>query len=55
VTRNQYVEKMKELGWPEDHISEQIKMHDDAANNGVNIPFEIDLFEAPKSYPHRQK
>lgn len=41
---------MKELGWSEEHINEQIKIQEEAAKDGIKIPFEIDLIEAPIEY-----
>lgn len=50
MTKEEYIKKMKELGWSDDHIQEQIKTHEEAAKDGIDIPYEIDLTEAPIQY-----
>lgn len=47
MNKEEYKKKMKELGWTDDYIEEQIKIKEDAAKNGIKIPYEVDLFEAP--------
>lgn len=47
MTKTEYIEKMKELGWSDDYINEQIQIKEEAAKNGINIPFEADLVESP--------
>ncbi|MEG0614273.1 MAG: hypothetical protein RR540_00845 [Oscillospiraceae bacterium] len=50
MTKDEYIKKMKDLGWPDGHINEQIQIHEEAAKEGIDIPFEVDLIEAPIEY-----
>lgn len=50
MTKEEYIKKMKELGWSDDHINEQIQIHEEAAKDGIDIPFEVDLIESPIEY-----
>ena len=45
-----YIKEMKELGWTNEHIDNQIKIHDEAIENGIEIPYKIDLIEAPINF-----
>lgn len=47
MTEEEFREKMKEMGWSEEVITEHIRVHDEAMENGINIPFELDIIEAP--------
>lgn len=47
MTDIEFREKMKELGWDDEYIDEIIEDHNEAKAEGVNIPYEIHLFEAP--------
>ena len=54
MTENEYKRKMKELGCDNGAIEEGIKMHNDAANEGINVPYELEVdlldFEPPIKY-----
>jgi hypothetical protein len=50
MLKEEYIEKMKELGWSDDFIKESIRLHDEAEKNGINIPYEINLVEAPINF-----
>lgn len=47
MTKDEYIVKMKELGWDDTYINEQIEIKEKAKKEGVVIPYEIDLIEAP--------
>lgn len=47
MTDNEFREKMKELGWDEDYIDEIIEGRNEAKTEGIFIPYEIYLIEAP--------
>lgn len=51
MTENEFKKKMKELGWNEAVIQEAIKSHKEAELQGIVIPYEMDLIEAPIGYP----
>lgn len=46
----EYKNKMKELGWPDEYINDQIKLHKEAEKNGIEMSFEKDLIKAPIQY-----
>ena len=48
MTKAEYVDKMRQLGWNDEYIQEQIEIREEAEKNGINIPYEIDMIEAPK-------
>ncbi len=50
MTVEEYIKKMQELGWPIEYIDKQIDIHNKAKREGIDIPFELDLFEAPINY-----
>ncbi len=47
MTKEEYIKRMKELGWTDDYIYEQLQLHEQAAKDGIDIPFEWDLIERP--------
>lgn len=47
MTDNEFREKMKELGWGDEYIDEIITEHNEANADGINIPYELHLVEAP--------
>lgn len=51
MTNNEFSKKMEELGWSDDYINELIRLSDEATKEGIIIPFEMYLFEAPTIYP----
>lgn len=50
MTKEEYREKMKALGWSDEYIAEQLRIAAEAAKKGVKIPLNCDLFEAPIEY-----
>lgn len=50
LNKEEYIKKMLELGWDMEYIEEQIKLKEEAKNNGIDIPFEFDLVEKPIEY-----
>lgn len=47
MTKDEFIDKAKELGYSNEDISKIIKIHDDAEKEGIRIPWEIDLIELP--------
>lgn len=45
MTKEEYIKRMKELGWTDDYIHEQLQLHEQAAKDGIDIPFEWYLIE----------
>lgn len=46
----EYLEKMKELGWKEEQLTKIIKAHEDAKKEGIIIPYTITRPEPPLEY-----
>lgn len=51
MSKDEFISKMKELGWSDRYISETIQLHEEAEEKGINIPFDMELIEAPRDYP----
>lgn len=47
MTKDEFINKAKELGYSDETISEVVKIHDEAEKDGINIPWESDLIELP--------
>lgn len=47
MSKDEYRVKMRELGWDDDYIENIIKIHDEDEKNGISLPYEMDLVEAP--------
>lgn len=50
MTKEEYSKKMKEFGWSDEYINEQIEIHEEAKKKGFIIPLELSLFEPPIQY-----
>lgn len=50
MNKEEYIKKMLELGWNMKYIEDQIKLKEEAKNNGIDIPFEFNLVEKPIEY-----
>jgi hypothetical protein len=47
MTKDEFINKAKELGYSDEAINEIIKTHDEAEKEGIKIPWETDLIELP--------
>lgn len=56
MTENEFVEKMKELGWKNEDIEEYVKMHKMKLDDGIYIPLEVYLRPYPQisRYPSEE-
>lgn len=50
MTKEQFIEKMKEFGYTEDEIEEHIDIHERAKAEGINMPYEIGLVKKPIAF-----
>lgn len=46
MSKEEFIRKMKELGWQDSYINECIDIKEKAEKNGIIIPYELNLFEA---------
>lgn len=51
MEKEEFVKAMKRLGYTDAEIDESIAMHDEAAKEGISMPYELDLIERPTPYP----
>lgn len=47
MEKEEYIKKAKELGYTDETIAEDIKLHEEAEKDGVRLPRELDLVELP--------
>lgn len=47
MTKEEYIKSMKEFGWADDYINEQLQLQEQAAKDGIDIPLELDLIKRP--------
>ena len=47
MNKDEFIKNAKELGYSDELIAEIISTHDEAAGEGINIPWEMDLIELP--------
>ncbi len=47
VEKAEYVRQAKELGYTDEMIAEDIRLHQEAEKKGIKVPRELDLFELP--------
>lgn len=50
MSKEEYIRKMKALGWSDEYIAETLQIAAEAAKKGIKIPLEVNLFEAPIEY-----
>lgn len=47
MEKAEYIKKAKELGYTDEMIAEDIKLHEEAEKDGIKLPWELDLVELP--------
>jgi len=47
MTEEQFIFEAKKLGYLENEIKEEIALHNEALEKGINIPYELFLVEKP--------
>lgn len=47
MTKYEFIQKAKELGYSDEVIEEIVQTHDEAKKDGINIPWESDLIDLP--------
>ena len=47
MNKDEFVNGMKELGWEDEYIAECIESVSEAIDDGIRMPFELFLIEAP--------
>lgn len=49
MEKEEFIRRAKELGYTDDMINEDIKLHEEAERQGIKIPWEFRLIELPVS------
>ena len=49
MTEKEFTKEMQRLGWKDDYIKEILREYEEEKKNGVNMPLEMHLIEAPIS------
>jgi hypothetical protein len=47
MEKAEYIKRAKELGYTDEMIAEDIRLHEEAEKKGIKVPLEFDLFELP--------
>lgn len=47
LEKDEFIKKAKELGYTDEMIEEDIKLHEEAEKNGIKVPWELRLVELP--------
>lgn len=47
MEKEEFIKKAKELGYSDEMIAEDIKLHEEAEKNGIKVPWELRLIELP--------
>ena len=47
MSKDEYRKRMRELGWDDDYIESTIKTYEEAKKDGIFLPLEVHLVEAP--------
>ncbi len=47
MSKDEYRIKMRELGWDDDYIESTIKTYEETKKDGIFLPLEVHLVEAP--------
>jgi hypothetical protein len=45
MTQEEFIKGMKELGWDDDFINEQIQIIADAEKKGITVPYDLEMFD----------
>lgn len=49
MEKEEFIRKAKELGYTDEMIAEDIKLHEEAEKKGLKVPWELSLVELPVS------
>lgn len=49
MEKDEFIRKAKELGYSDEMIAEDIKLHEEAEKQGIKVPWELRLIELPVS------
>jgi hypothetical protein len=49
MEKEEFIRKAKELGYSDEMIAEDIKLHEEAERKGIKVPWEQSLIELPVS------
>lgn len=47
LEKDEFIKKAKELGYTDEMIKRIVRRHDEAAEEGINLPYGLDLIELP--------
>jgi hypothetical protein len=47
VEKEEFIKKAKELGYTDEMINDDIKLHEEAAKQGIKTDYALDLIELP--------
>lgn len=47
MEKDEFIKKAKELGYTDEMIADDIRLHEEAKKEGIQIPWELRLIELP--------
>ncbi|TCL35639.1 hypothetical protein EV210_111105 [Anaerospora hongkongensis] len=49
MEKDEFIRRAKELGYTDEMIADDIKLHEEAEKEGIKVPWELRLVELPVS------